>query len=202
MQAVRGCLSVAGVRWLSSASAAASDSATIASSILNSLKLKHDLYEKGESFIISGTGQCKAWYRKDLTSEALVQNEGDSDISKAIIKLAKERGITTVSIVADKPGNSQIMESLKELGGDVVVPEGYASTWYMKRLVAEVKPKAGLNFSDDSQATAVGKAVAEGGTFLTYGKALPKNVVYRGAIRKPIEWSEFLTKKKLKAQLM
>ncbi|XP_057859778.2 uncharacterized protein LOC131068569 [Cryptomeria japonica] len=176
MQAVRGCLSVAGVRWLSSASAAASDSATIASSILNSLKLKH--------------------------GEALVQNEGDSDISKAIIKLAKERGITTVSIVADKPGNSQIMESLKELGGDVVVPEGYASTWYMKRLVAEVKPKAGLNFSDDSQATAVGKAVAEGGTFLTYGKALPKNVVYRGAIRKPIEWSEFLTKKKLKAQLM
>ncbi|KAH9315187.1 hypothetical protein KI387_023814, partial [Taxus chinensis] len=134
--------------------------------------------------------------------EALVQNEGDSDISKAIIELANERGITTISIVADKPGNSQIIEDLKELGGDIVVTEGYASTWYMKRLVADVKPKAGLNFGIDSQATAVGKAVAEGGTFLTYGKKLPKNVVYRGAIRKPIEWSEFLIKKKLKVQLL
>jgi trans-2-enoyl-CoA reductase len=173
MQALRGRLSIGQVRSLSTA---APDSSSIANSILKTLNLR--------------------------SGEALVQNEGDSDIGKAIIQLAKERGITTINIIADKPGSFQLIEVLKKLGGDIVVTEDYARTWYMKRLVAEVKPIAGLNFTDDSQATAVGKAVTEGGTLLTYGKKLPSHVVYEGAIRKPVEWSEFLTKKKLKAQLM
>jgi len=173
MQALRGLLSIGQVRCLSTA---APDTSSIANSIFKTLNLR--------------------------SGQALVQNEGDSDIGKAIIQLAKEHGITTINIIADKPGSSQLIEALKELGGDIVVTEGYTRTWYMKRLVAEVKPIAGLNFTDDSQATAVGKAVREGGTLLTYGKKLPSHVVYQGAVRKPVEWSEFLTKKKLKTQLL
>eukprot|EP00268_Persea_americana_P062438 TRINITY_DN80056_c0_g1_i1.p1 TRINITY_DN80056_c0_g1~~TRINITY_DN80056_c0_g1_i1.p1 ORF type:complete len:179 (-),score=28.13 TRINITY_DN80056_c0_g1_i1:339-875(-) len=128
----------------------------------------------------------------------LVQNCGDSDVGKVVIELAKERNLQTISIIADKPGNPETIEELKALGGDVVVPESYTKTWYMKRLSSELKPSAGLNFTDDYQATAVCNAVANGGTFLTYGKKLPKYVAYEGAIRKNIEWDAFLKEKKLK----
>lgn len=73
-----------------------------------------------------------------------------------------------------------------------------SATRYMKRLASELKPSAGLNFSDDYQATAVCKAIVNGGTFLTYGKKLPKYVAYDGAARKNIEWDAFLKEKKLK----
>ncbi|KAK1301508.1 hypothetical protein QJS10_CPB12g00090 [Acorus calamus] len=70
----------------------------------------------------------------------------------------------------------------------------------MKRLVSELSPTAGLNFSDGCEATAVCKAVATGGTFLTHGKKLPKHIIYDGAARKPIEWDAF-TKEKPKINL-
>ncbi|XP_043687075.1 enoyl-[acyl-carrier-protein] reductase, mitochondrial-like [Telopea speciosissima] len=128
----------------------------------------------------------------------LVQNCGDSEIGKVVIQVAKERKFQTISIIEDKPGTPEIIEELKALGGDIVVPESYTNTWYMKRLVSELSPAAGLNFSDGYQATAVCKAVADGGTFVTYGKKLPKHVVYGGAERKPVEWSAFLKEKNLK----
>ncbi|XP_059442934.1 enoyl-[acyl-carrier-protein] reductase 1, mitochondrial-like [Corylus avellana] len=128
----------------------------------------------------------------------LVQNCGDSDIGKVVVQVAKERNLQTVSIFEDKPGSPDIIEELKALGGDIVVPESYTKTWYMKRLAGELRPSAGLNFSDGSQATAVCKAVTSGGTFLTYGKKLPKYVAYDGAAHKPVEWDAFLKQKNLK----
>ncbi|KAA8529609.1 hypothetical protein F0562_034291 [Nyssa sinensis] len=101
---------------------------------------------------------------------ALVHNCGDSEIGKVVIQLAKERKLQTISIIEDKPGTPDTIEELKALGGDIVVPESYTKTWYMKRLANELNPSAGLNFSDGYQATAVCKAGA----------------------RKPIEWSAFL----------
>ena len=68
----------------------------------------------------------------------------------------------------------------------------------MKRLAGEMRPSAGLNFSDGYQATAVGKAVTTGGTFLTYGKELPKYVAYEGSARKLVEWSTFIKEKNLR----
>ncbi|XP_010251139.1 PREDICTED: probable trans-2-enoyl-CoA reductase, mitochondrial [Nelumbo nucifera] len=128
----------------------------------------------------------------------LVQNCGDSEVGRIVIQLANERKLRTISIIEDKPGNPETIEELKALGGDIIVPESYTKTWYMKRLVSELSPAAGLNFIDGYQATAVCKAVADGGTFLTYGKKLPKYVEYEGAVRKPVEWSVFLKEKKLK----
>ncbi|ERN02670.1 trans-2-enoyl-CoA reductase, mitochondrial [Amborella trichopoda] len=128
----------------------------------------------------------------------LVQNDGDSDIGKLIIELAKERKYQTLSIVADKPECPEIIEELKALGADIVVPESYTKTWYMKRLVRELSPPAGLNLREDSQATAVARAVANSGVFLTFGKKLPKYVDYGGAVRKPVEWTAFLKHKNLK----
>ncbi|CAN6446195.1 unnamed protein product [Victoria cruziana] len=129
---------------------------------------------------------------------ALVQNCGDSDIGKAVIELAKERKLQTLSIIEDKPGNPETIEALKALGADVVVPESYTKTWYMKRLVSELSPSAAINYSDGSQATAVAKAVVNGGTFVSYGKQLPKHVAYGGSSRKPVDWAEYMKRKNLK----
>ncbi|XP_068637712.1 uncharacterized protein [Aristolochia californica] len=130
--------------------------------------------------------------------DTLVQNCGDSDIGKKVIQEAKKLGIQTLSIIEDKPGTPDTIEELKALGGDIVVPESYTKTWYMKRLVSELKPKAGLNLGDGYLATAVGKAVEDGGALMTYGKILPKYVVYGGASRKEVEWSAFLKEKGFK----
>ncbi|KAJ4973969.1 hypothetical protein NE237_007143 [Protea cynaroides] len=177
MQSIRRCIAVGhqnpnlwiGVRGLSTSNAASLLKSV--GSLLDSLALKP-----------GGT---------------LVQNCGDSEVGKIVIQLAKERKFQTISIIDDKPGTPEIIEELKALGGDIVVPESYTKTWYMKRLASELSPTAGLNFSDGYQATAVCKAVADGGTFLTYGKKLPKHVVYDGAVRKPVEWIAFIKEKKL-----
>lgn len=64
-----------------------------------------------------------------LKGQTLVQNCGDSDIGKIVVELAKERKLQTISIVDDKPGTPDIIEELKALGGDIVVPESYTKTW-------------------------------------------------------------------------
>ncbi|KAG5039582.1 hypothetical protein JHK85_012058 [Glycine max] len=72
----------------------------------------------------------------------------------------------------------------------------------MQRLVGELSPAAGLNFSDGYQATAVVKAVANGGTFLTYGKKLPQHIVFEEDGRKRVEWTAFLKEKNLKLKAL
>lgn len=58
-----------------------------------------------------------------------MQNEADSDLGKALIKAAKERGFMTINILPNKPGVSDSIELLKSIGGDVVVTEAYTNTW-------------------------------------------------------------------------
>ncbi len=59
----------------------------------------------------------------------MVQNEADSDLGRAVIRTAKERGITTINILANKPGGVEQIEILKRMGGDIVVTESYTNTW-------------------------------------------------------------------------
>nr|KYP70253.1 hypothetical protein KK1_009464 [Cajanus cajan] len=132
----------------------------------------------------------------------LVQNCADNEIGRIVIQTAKERKYKTISIIDDKPGTPEIIEQLKALGGDIVVPESYTKTWYMQRLVGELNPSAGLNFDDGYQATAVVKALASGGTFLTYGKKLPQHVVFEETDSKPVEWTAFLKEKNLKLKAL
>lgn len=60
-----------------------------------------------------------------------MQNCGDSEIGKVVIQLAKERKLQTLSIIEDKSRAPDIIEELKALGGDIVVPESYTKTWYL-----------------------------------------------------------------------
>lgn len=72
--------------------------------------------------------------QKLCSGDTLVQNEADSDLGRAIIKSARERGVTTINILSNKPGASERMELLKSMGGDVVVTEAYTNTWYVHSL--------------------------------------------------------------------
>jgi len=133
--------------------------------------------------------------------DTLVQNEADSDLGRAIIKSARERGVTTINILSNKPGASERMELLKSMGGDVVVTEAYTNTWYMKRLINDLpKPSVALNCGEGSQVTAVAKLLKEGGTLWNFGKSMPEEVTYPGADRRPIKWEKLLKARKLTAK--
>lgn len=59
----------------------------------------------------------------------MIQNDADSEVGKEVIKLAKDKGLKTVNVIADKPGTAEIIENLKALGGDIVFTEAYTRTW-------------------------------------------------------------------------
>lgn len=59
----------------------------------------------------------------------LVQNCGDSEIGRIVIRAAKEKKYKTISIIDGNPGTPDIIEELKALGGDIVLPESYTKTW-------------------------------------------------------------------------
>ncbi|KAG4932660.1 hypothetical protein JHK87_046662 [Glycine soja] len=67
----------------------------------------------GTRFFGSGFGPCAT----------LVRNYGDSEIERVVIQAAKERKYKTISIIDDKARSPDIIEELKSLGGDIVVPE-------------------------------------------------------------------------------
>jgi hypothetical protein len=64
------------------------------------------------------------------SGDVVVQNEADSELGKALIKAAKQKGFTTINILANKPGVNDSIELLKSIGGDVVVTEAYTNTWF------------------------------------------------------------------------
>eukprot|EP00271_Cylindrocystis_brebissonii_P016140 TRINITY_DN39371_c0_g1_i1.p1 TRINITY_DN39371_c0_g1~~TRINITY_DN39371_c0_g1_i1.p1 ORF type:complete len:198 (-),score=28.37 TRINITY_DN39371_c0_g1_i1:519-1055(-) len=132
--------------------------------------------------------------------DVILQNEADSEAGRAIIQLAKARGLTTVNVIADKPGTAIQVEKLKRLGGDIVVTESYTSTWYMKRLLSDLPaPKVGITFSTGTQATAVAQLLGPGGVLLL-SQPLPKNVPYPGASKRPMPWADYLKAQKITAK--
>eukprot|EP00245_Coleochaete_scutata_P006044 TRINITY_DN20157_c0_g1_i1.p1 TRINITY_DN20157_c0_g1~~TRINITY_DN20157_c0_g1_i1.p1 ORF type:complete len:172 (+),score=38.83 TRINITY_DN20157_c0_g1_i1:144-659(+) len=132
--------------------------------------------------------------------DVIVQNGADSETGRGIIRLAKDRGVKTLNIVADKPGTADVVEELKALGADIVVTESYTNTWYVKRLLSELpKPVLGVNCSDGPAATSLAKLLGAGAKMVTYGKELPSLVSYAGAEKRPVAWSDYLKSKKISA---
>ncbi|KAL6351572.1 hypothetical protein AAG906_040926 [Vitis piasezkii] len=84
------------------------------------------------------------------------------------------------------------------LGGDLVVLESHTKTWYMKRLLSELKPSVGLNFCDGFQATSVCKAVATGGNFSHMGRSYPSMSRTRELLIHQLSGALFMKDKKLK----
>lgn len=81
-----------------------------------------------EQMILLFLSFCTDWL--NCSGDVVVHNEADSEFGKALIKAAKARGYMTINILPNKSCVNESIEFLKSIGGDVVVTEAYANTWY------------------------------------------------------------------------
>mmetsp|Transcript_16452 Transcript_16452/g.28194 ORF Transcript_16452/g.28194 Transcript_16452/m.28194 type:complete len:367 (-) Transcript_16452:357-1457(-) len=100
--------------------------------------------------------------------EVVLQNGGNSSVGQLVIQLARARGLKTVSVIRHRPDWDATVAHLQHLGADLVTTS--------ERLKADLKaaaigppPRLGLNCVGGEAALAVCKALAEGGTLVTYG---------------------------------
>ena len=79
-------------------------------------------------------------------------------------------GIQTINIVRQGSNYEEVNEHLKGLGGTIVCPSGYAGTAAFKRMISDLPaPKLALNLTGGPDATTCVRALAPGGTMVTYG---------------------------------
>ena len=109
--------------------------------------------------------------------DVIVQNAANSAVGISVIQMAKARGIKTINIVRDRPSQDNVIDRLKQLGGDIVVTESYANSLNMTQLVSDMpKAKLALNSVGGQSARTVARFLGEDGTMVTFG----------GMSRKPI----------------
>jgi len=72
--------------------------------------------------------------------QVVVQSGACSAVGQALVQIAKAKGIVTVSVVDVSSDESTMVDLLKSLGGDVVVPPRYAAGPLFKQLIADLPP--------------------------------------------------------------
>lgn len=99
--------------------------------------------------------------------DVVVQNGANSAVGQCVIQLAKAKGIHTVNVIRERPDMDEVKTYLKSLGADVVTTDDK-----LKAALASAglpRPKLGLNCVGGASSTALAKALAHGGTIVTYG---------------------------------
>lgn len=102
--------------------------------------------------------------------DTIIQNDAKSPIGKAVIQLAKSRGVKTINVIPDHPDIHITTEHLQAVGADIVIAESYLNSAKYKRLVADQgAPKLGLNCRGGKTSGDLAKSLGEGATMVTYG---------------------------------
>ena len=95
----------------------------------------------------------------------VLQTAGNSGVGRAVIAMAKQMGLHTVSVVR----RPELIDELKQLGGDVVLVEGPD----LPRRIAEATGKAKIMLALDciggAGLMAVNESLTNGGTLVAYG---------------------------------
>lgn len=95
----------------------------------------------------------------------VIQSAGNSGVGRAVIAIAKQMGVHTVSVVR----RPELIDELKKLGADVVLVEGAD----LAKRVAEATGKAKIMLALDSVGGAglmsLNDSLANGGTLVAYG---------------------------------
>lgn len=95
----------------------------------------------------------------------VLQTAGNSGVGRAVIAIARQLGLHTVSVVR----RPELIDELKKLGGDVVLVEGPD----LPRRIAEATGKAKIMLALDCVGgpglMAVNESLANGGTLVAYG---------------------------------
>lgn len=99
------------------------------------------------------------------TGDWVIQTAGNSGVGRAVIAMARQMGVHTVSIVR----RPELVEELKKLGGDVVLVEGPD----LAKRVAEATGKAKIMLALDCVGgpglMALNDCLANGGTLVAFG---------------------------------
>src|SRR5438309_6174353 len=93
------------------------------------------------------------------------QNAANSAAGRAVIQIARERGIRTVNIVR----REELVEELRMEGGDVVLIDGEALRDEVKESTGGAPIRLGLNAVGGDSALRLMNCLAPGGTLVTYG---------------------------------
>ena len=95
----------------------------------------------------------------------VIQNAANSAAGRAVIQIARERGIKTVNVVR----REELVEELRVLGGDVVLIDGEALRDNVKESTGGAPIHLGLNAVGGDSALRLMNCLAPGGTLVTYG---------------------------------
>ena len=95
----------------------------------------------------------------------VVQNAGNSAVGRCVIQLARECGVRTISFVR----RADLVDELRELGGDVVLPDGDAAVAEALEHLGGATARLAFNAVGGESALRLMKLLEEGGTHITYG---------------------------------
>jgi trans-2-enoyl-CoA reductase len=103
--------------------------------------------------------------------DVIIQNGANSMVGLAVVQLAKQMGVRTINIIrSDRPEADRALRLLTNLGGDVNILDNYINTAGFKEIVAELGPiKLGFNCIGGASAEEIVRALAPGGTMVTFG---------------------------------
>lgn len=112
----------------------------------------------------------------------VIQNAANSGVGRAVIAIAKARGLRTVNVVR----RAELVDELSALGGDVVLPDGPD----LAARVREATGKAPIALDLDGVAgealMSLSGCIADGGTIIVYagmstqpGLASPPHLIFR-----------------------
>jgi len=99
------------------------------------------------------------------SGEWIVQNTGNSGVGRALIQIAKTRGLRTLSFVR----RAELIDELKDLGADEVVVDDDAGLETAREILRQSPPRLAANAVGGDSALRLMELLAPHGTLVTYG---------------------------------
>lgn len=101
--------------------------------------------------------------------DVIVQSGAATPIGQAVIQIAAERGLRTISFVEHTDRYAQTVERLKALGGTIVVSQRFASNSAMREAAADLPaPKLAFDAAGEPSSTEMARMLAPRGVMVTY----------------------------------
>lgn len=103
--------------------------------------------------------------------DVVMQNAANSMVGLAVIQMARAMGVRTINVIrSDRPDADDMLRLCENLGGDINVLDTFVNTPAFKEILADLPPvMLGFNSVGGDSATEMARALAPGGTLVTYG---------------------------------
>ena len=95
----------------------------------------------------------------------VIQNAANSGVGRAVIQIARLRGLKTVNVVRRK----ELISELEAEGADVVITDEIPLSKQIRDLTGNADAPLGLNAVGGESAREIAKSLSEHGTMVTYG---------------------------------